>query len=106
MRAEYLPAGYGNAAYLLVAPDALGDAVDALIEAMRPFFGDDPVLAMYGTDHQAPLPELVDVVERANAENDRLRIELTTLGAALRNGSDSRHDLDGRDALRVRARTS
>ena len=87
VRAEYLPAGYGNAAYLLIAPDKLGDAVDALIEAMRPFFGDDPVLAMYGTDHQAPLPELVDVVERANAENDRVRIELTTLGAALSNGS-------------------
>jgi alpha-mannosidase len=87
VRAEYLPAGYGNAAYLLLAPDKLGDAVDALIEAMRPFFGDDPVLAMYGTDHQAPLPELVDVVERANAENDHVRIELTTLGAAVGNGS-------------------
>ena len=87
VRAEYLPAGYGNAAYLLIAPDKLGDAVDALIEAMRPFFGDDPVLAMYGTDHQAPLPELVDVVERANAQNEQVRVELTTLGAALRNGS-------------------
>ena len=87
VRAEYLPAGYGNAAYLLIAPDRLGVAVDALIEAMRPFFGDDPVLAMYGTDHQEPLPELVDVVERANAENDDVRIELTTLGAALANGS-------------------
>ena len=87
VRAEYLPAGYGNAAYLLMAPDKLGDAVEALIEAMRPFFGDDPVLAMYGTDHQEPLPALVDVVERANAENDRVRIELATLGAALANGS-------------------
>ncbi len=87
VRAEYLPAGYGNAAYLLLAPDNLGGAVDALIETMRPFFGDDPVLAMYGTDHQEPLPELVDIVERANAENDRVRIQLTTLGAALANGS-------------------
>ena len=87
VRAEYLPAGYGNAAYLLMAPEKLGEAVEALIEAMRPFFGDDPVLAMYGTDHQEPLPELVDIVERANAENDRVRIELTTLGAALGNGS-------------------
>jgi len=87
VRAEYLPAGYGNAAYLLMAPDKLGDAVDALIETMRPFFGDDPVLAMYGTDHQEPLPDLVDVVERANAENDHVRIELTTLGKALANGS-------------------
>jgi mannosylglycerate hydrolase len=87
VRAEYLPAGYGNAAYLLMAPDKLGDAVEGLIEAMRPYFGDDPVLAMYGTDHQEPLPELVDVVERANAENDRVRIELTTLDRALANGS-------------------
>ena len=101
VRAEYLPAGYGNAAYLLIAPDKLGDAVDALIEAMRPFFGDDPVLAMYGTDHQEPLPELVDVVERANAENDRVRIELTTLGAALSERlCAARHDVDRRDALR------
>ncbi len=87
VRAEYLPAGYGNAAYLLMAPDKLGDAVEALVESMRPFFGEDPVLAMYGTDHQEPLPELVDVVERANAENDRVRIDLTTLGGALRDGS-------------------
>jgi mannosylglycerate hydrolase len=87
VRAEYLPAGYGNAAYLLMAPDKLGDAVEALVEAMRPFFGDDPVLAMYGTDHQEPLPELVDVVERTNAENDRVRVVLTTLGGALRDGS-------------------
>ena len=87
VRAEYLPAGYGNAAYLLIAPDRLRAAVDALIDAMRPFFGGDPVLAMYGTDHQEPLPDLVDVVERANAESDHVRIELTTLGGALANGS-------------------
>jgi len=83
VRAEYLPAGYGNAAYLLMAPDKLGEAVEGLIEAMRPFFGDDPVLAMYGTDHQEPLPELVDVVERANAENDRVEIRIVTLSQAL-----------------------
>ena len=70
VRAEYLPAGYGNAAYLLSAGQARRRG-RRVVEAMRPFFGDDPVLAMYGTDHQAPLPELVDVVERANAESDR-----------------------------------
>jgi mannosylglycerate hydrolase len=83
VRAEYLPAGYGNAAYLLMAPDNVAGAVDALIEAMRPFFGDDPVLAMYGTDHQEPLPELVDVVERANAENDQVQVRIVTLGQVL-----------------------
>ena len=62
-------------------PERLGESVEGLVRAMRPFFGDDPVLAMYGTDHQEPLPELVEVVERANAEG--ARIELATLGAAL-----------------------
>ncbi|MEP7335578.1 MAG: glycoside hydrolase family 38 C-terminal domain-containing protein [Actinomycetota bacterium] len=95
VEAEYLPAGYGNAAYLLMAPDKLGDAVEALIESMRPFFGDDPVLAMYGTDHQAPFLQLVDVVERANAENDSVRIELATLGRALVPGTGARPQWTG-----------
>ena len=82
VRAEYLPDGYGNAAYLLAVPDGLARSVEALADAMRPFFGDDPVLAMYGTDHMEPLPELVDLVERCNAENGT-RIELKTLATAL-----------------------
>jgi alpha-mannosidase len=86
--AEYLPAGYGNGASLLAVPDRLEEAVAALVEAMQPFFGEDPVLAMYGTDHQEPLPELVEVVERANANaNGGAAIELRTLGAALAGGS-------------------
>ena len=40
VRAEYLPAGYGNGAYLLAVPDRLGDAVEGLVETMRPFFGE------------------------------------------------------------------
>ncbi len=86
VRAEYLPAGYGNAAYLLMAPDKLPEAVAGLVEAMRPFFGDDPVLAMYGTDHQEPSSELAELVERANAETESVRIELRTLQQALAPG--------------------
>jgi len=82
VRGEYLPGGYGNAASLLHLPDRLPQALDALVEKMRPYFGDDPVLAMYGTDHMEPLPELVDLVERANA-NGHIEIRLRTLGQAL-----------------------
>ena len=106
VRAEYLPAGYGNAAYLLMAPDKLGDAVDALIEAMRPFFGDDPVLAMYGTDHQEPLPALVDVVERANAENDHVQIRIVTLGQVLGTVTGTVHELAWTGELRSGARAN
>ena len=90
VRAEYLPAGYGNAAYLLAAPERLTQSVEALVETMHPFFGDDPVLAMYGTDHQEPVADLVEVVEHANAESDAFRIELVTLARALASGSEPR----------------
>ena len=88
VRAEYLPAGYGNAAYLLAVPEKLSEAVEGLVELMRPFFGDDPVLAMYGTDHQEPAADLVELVEQANAASDSVRIDLTTLAGALASGSE------------------
>ena len=83
VRAEYLPSGYWNAAYLLLAPDRLSTAVSDLVDAMAPWFDGDPVLAMYGTDHAEPLPDLVDVVDEANGENGRVHIELRTLADAL-----------------------
>ena len=47
--AEYLPAGYGNAAYLFDLP---GDPpIEAFEERFRPWFGTDPILGMVGTDH-------------------------------------------------------
>ena len=47
--AEYLPAGYGNAAYLF---ETDGDVPAAAFEErFRPWFGGDDVLGMVGTDH-------------------------------------------------------
>jgi mannosylglycerate hydrolase len=68
VRAEYLPEGYSNGAYLLAVPSGLPKAVEALREAMEPFFHGDPILAMYGTDHQEPLPELVGLAREAGIE--------------------------------------
>ncbi|MBA2568600.1 MAG: alpha-mannosidase [Actinobacteria bacterium] len=68
VRAEYLPAGYGNGAYLLAVPDGLTNAAAALREAMEPFFDGEPILAMCGTDHQEPLPELVALAREAGIE--------------------------------------
>ncbi len=61
VRAEYLPDGYGNAAHAFEGP---GDALAALEEKYRPWFGSDPVLGMVGTDHMAParnLPAEADI---------------------------------------------
>ena len=66
VRTKYLPGGYGNAAFLFDDPSRVdAEAVD-LIERMRPWFGTDEVLAMYGTDHTAPLPGLVDTASRVD----------------------------------------
>ena len=49
------------------------DEVVALQEALRPFYGDDPLLAMYGNDHTEPDPGLLDLIEAAG---EQVRIEL------------------------------
>src|SRR5262245_17089243 len=66
IRTEYLPGGYGNGADLF-GDGAVGERMTLLHERMAPWFGSDPMLAMYGTDHSAPLPTLVSDVEALNA---------------------------------------
>jgi alpha-mannosidase len=59
VRAEYLPEGYSNAAYVFRSPHA---DLAPLAERMRGWFDGDPVLAMVGTDHMPPvrgLPERI-----------------------------------------------
>jgi alpha-mannosidase len=52
VRAEYLPAGYSNAAHAFDGPEP---ALDAVEHALRPWYEPDPVLAMVGTDHMPPV---------------------------------------------------
>ena len=78
VRAEYLVGGYGNAAGLFAYPDVAA-AGRRLLERLAPFFGADPVLAMYGTDHATPLPELLEVVEEINRAQDGYQVRLATL---------------------------
>jgi alpha-mannosidase len=48
--AEYLPDGYGNAAYLFDEPG--NPSFDVLEERYGRWYGDDDILGMVGTDHQ------------------------------------------------------
>jgi alpha-mannosidase len=86
VRAEYLPTGYGNGATL--PDDAKGllerlrgwiDAQGSLIDA------DTPVLIMNGSDHLAPQGFLGQVVAEANALQDELDVEVTSLTTYLEN---------------------
>src|SRR5207247_2591963 len=55
--AEYLPEGYGNAAHLF---EVNGDIpVAAFEERFRPWFGDDDLLGMVGTDHMPLVDDLM-----------------------------------------------
>ena len=82
VRTEYLPRGYGNAAHVLAQPEHVATELEALQEAMKPFYGDDPVLGMYGNDHTEPEPALPDLIEG-------LDVELTTLPAYLAQALDA-----------------
>jgi glycosyl hydrolase family 38/alpha mannosidase-like protein len=79
VRAEYMPSGYGNAAGMFAVPDRLEAAADRFLEWSREWFGDDPVLAMYGTDHAAPVPELAALVSRLNEVVEASNVRIDTL---------------------------
>jgi Glycosyl hydrolases family 38 N-terminal domain/Alpha mannosidase middle domain len=67
VRAEYLPDGYGNGAYLFDAPDG-PVRLRGLVERLQPFFGDDEPLAMVGTDHMPAVRDLPDRIAEADHE--------------------------------------
>ena len=79
VRAEYLPSGYGNAAGMFAVPDGLKAASERFLEWSDRWFGADPVLAMYGTDHAAPVPELAALVSRLNEVQDASSMRIGTL---------------------------
>lgn len=79
VRVEYLVGGYGNAAHLLAGPERLTERVERFHEAHAPWFGDDPILAMAGTDHSEPLPGLVELAEAVNAAQQRYLLWIGTL---------------------------
>ncbi len=80
VRCEYLPGGYGNAAYLLSDNTAIEQRASEFVRRMRPWFGADPVLAMYGTDHSAPLPTLMSGVRSLQDGSGAIRLQVCTLG--------------------------
>ncbi|HEX7171235.1 MAG TPA: alpha-mannosidase [Candidatus Limnocylindria bacterium] len=79
VRAEYLSSGYGNAAGLFAVPEALGASAQRFLEWAEPWFDGHPVLAMYGTDHTAPVPELAALVGRLNEVHEASSMRIATL---------------------------
>jgi hypothetical protein len=93
VRAEYLPAGYGNGAVVPDDAKALVQRIDEWADLHRALLdggddGDDdrstPILWMNGTDHLLPQPWLGRVVAEANGLQDEYRLDVTPLADHLR----------------------
>jgi alpha-mannosidase len=80
---EYLVGGYGNGAYLFDVPSQLESRLDGYRLAHAGSYSDRSLLAMYGTDHAVPSPQLADLVERVNAAGGPVEVRLETLDAYL-----------------------
>ncbi|MEO3875090.1 glycoside hydrolase family 38 C-terminal domain-containing protein [Nonomuraea sp. B12E4] len=74
IRTQYLPAGgYGNGAYLFHEGEGLAGRAATFVATMREWHGaEGPLLAMYGTDHSAPVSGLPEMVAEIGARMDTL----------------------------------
>ena len=67
VRTEFLFDGYDNGLDVLLVPDQIGRALGDYAEMTVERWGNDPVLAMAGTDHNAPDPQLAAWLRRASS---------------------------------------
>ncbi|MEV6118659.1 alpha-mannosidase [Streptomyces sp. NPDC052109] len=82
VRTEYLFDGYDNGLDVLLVPDQIRRALGDYARMTAERWGTDPVLAMAGTDHNAPDPQLPDWLRQASG--DEHTITLATLDAYVR----------------------
>ncbi|MFL4902005.1 alpha-mannosidase [Streptomyces sp. MMS24-I2-30] len=74
VRTEFLFDGYDNGLDVLLVPDQIGRALGEYAEMTAERWGNDPVLAMAGTDHNAPDPQLAAWLRRASSEERAITI--------------------------------
>ncbi|MCL7382463.1 glycosyl hydrolase-related protein [Streptomyces sp. 35G-GA-8] len=82
VRTEFLFDGYDNGLDVLLVPDQIRRALGEYAEMTADRWGDDPVLAMAGTDHNAPDPHLASWLRRASG--DERSITIATLDEYIR----------------------
>ncbi|WP_210583672.1 glycoside hydrolase family 38 C-terminal domain-containing protein [Streptomyces sp. GESEQ-35] len=82
VRTEFLFDGYDNGLDVLLVPDRIGRALGEYARMTAERWGGDPVLAMAGTDHNAPDPELTSWLRRA--AGDERAITVATLDEYIR----------------------
>lgn len=71
VRTQYLFDGYGSALDMFAVPGQLAELSTEYRARTRSWYGQEPVLGMYGTDHMAPPAGLMDQVRAHNAAIER-----------------------------------
>ena len=74
VRTEFLFDGYDNGLDVLLVPDQIGRALGEYAEMTAERWGNDPVLAMAGTDHAAPDPGLAGRLRRLSGDDRAITI--------------------------------
>ncbi|MFE2773223.1 glycoside hydrolase family 38 N-terminal domain-containing protein [Microbacterium resistens] len=89
VRCEYLFDGYGNGLDMFALAGQLADLAPDYAARTASWYGEDPVLAMLGTDHSAPPEDLAEVVAAYDALGGAPRMSIATLDEHLaRYGTD------------------
>lgn len=83
VRCEYLFDGYGNGLDMFALPGQLAALAPDYAARTASWYGDDPVLAMLGTDHSAPPEDLADVIREYTASGAEPRLTISTLDGLL-----------------------
>jgi mannosylglycerate hydrolase len=84
VRAEYLPVGYANGAFLPDDPDAFLRRMAAHEVELEAFLDDSTsLLLMNGSDHQLPQPRLPMLLAQANGRQDHFDFHQVSLPAYL-----------------------
>ncbi|MGX1583541.1 glycoside hydrolase family 38 N-terminal domain-containing protein [Microbacterium sp. NPDC055502] len=79
VRCEYLFDGYGNGLDMFALPGQLPALAPDYAARTASWYGDDPVLAMLGTDHSAPPEDLAEVIRDYDAAGGEPRLSIATL---------------------------
>jgi alpha-mannosidase len=82
VRTEFLFDGYDNGLDVLLVPDRIDRALGDYAQMTAGRWGSDPLLAMAGTDHNAPDPQLTSWLRRASS--DERAITVATLEEYIR----------------------
>lgn len=79
VRVEYLWDGYGNALKLFEPVEKAAELIEGYLRDNASWFDGDDVVGMFGTDHMAPRPDLIDIVRDLNVADGDIEVTVATI---------------------------